>query len=175
MCGYHRLFRSAGSGQAMIDEVLAFARDAASPAQIVDVRALLAGIVVEMSRSDAPIRLVAGDDATVRVPEPAFRRAVENLVRNAIDYAGGGTIALQQAEGHVHISVSDKGPGIPATDRERLMRPFERGDASRNRGTGAAGLGLSIVRDFVTQNRGDFTLNDAPGGGALATLSLPIA
>jgi two-component system OmpR family sensor kinase len=161
--------------QAMIDEVLAFARDAASPAEIVDVRTLLAGIVVEMSRSDAPIRLVPGDDATVRVPEPAFRRAVENLVRNAIDYAGGGSIALRQAEGHVHISVSDTGPGVPATDRERLMRPFERGDASRNRGTGGAGLGLSIVRDFVTQNRGDFTLNDAPGGGAIATLSLPSA
>jgi len=55
------------------------------------------------------------------------------------------------------------------------MRPFERGDASRNRGTGGAGLGLSIVRDFVAQNRGDFSLSDAPGGGAIATLSLPRA
>ena len=55
------------------------------------------------------------------------------------------------------------------------MRPFERGDASRNRGTGGAGLGLSTARDFVAQNRGDFSLSDAPGGGAIATLSLPRA
>jgi signal transduction histidine kinase len=161
--------------QAMIDEVLSFARDAAAPAEIVDVRPLLASIVAEMSQPDAPIRLLAGDTPTVRVPEPAFRRAIENLVRNAIDYAGGGVIALEQDERQVRISVSDNGPGIPATDRERLMRPFERGDASRNRGTGGAGLGLSIVRDFVAQNRGEFTLSDAPGGGVIATLRLPHA
>lgn len=161
--------------QAMIGEVLTFARDAALPAKAVDVRVLLASVVTEMSQQEAPIRLLPGSDATVRVPEPAFRRAVENLVRNAIDYAGGGTIALEQDARHVHISVSDNGPGIPAADHERLMRPFERGDASRNRGTGGAGLGLSIVRDFAMQNRGDFALSKSPGGGAIATLRLPFA
>ncbi len=159
--------------QAMIDEVLTFARDAAAPRVMVDVRTLIATIVEDMGERAATIRLLPGDDAMICVPEPAFRRAVENLLRNAIDYAGGGTIAIESLAGFIAVSVADHGPGIPAADRERLLRPFERGDASRNRETGGAGLGLSIVSDFAAQNRGAFTLADGPGGGTVATLTLP--
>ncbi|MDY0958850.1 HAMP domain-containing sensor histidine kinase [Sphingomonas sp. CFBP8993] len=161
--------------QAMIGEVLAFAREAATPADVLDVRPLLAAIVEEMAGDKAAVRLLPGDDAQILVAEPAFRRAVENLVRNAIDYAGGGTIAVRNDEATIAISIADDGPGIPAADRERLLRPFERGDASRNRDTGGVGLGLSIVRDFVARHRGEFTLADAPGGGTIATLRLPSA
>lgn len=73
------------------------------------------------------------------------------------------------------ISVSDDGPGIAAEDRERLMRPFERGESSRNRDTGGAGLSLSIVSDFATRHGGSFALDDAPGGGTTATIILPSA
>ncbi len=159
--------------QAMIGEVLAFAREAATPAEMLDVRPLLAAIFEEMEGKRATIRLLPGDDARIRVAEPAFRRVVENLVRNAVDYAGGGTITVRNDDAMVCISVADHGPGIPAADRERLLRPFERGDASRNRDTGGVGLGLSIVRDFAARHRGDFTLADAPGGGTIATLRLP--
>ncbi len=161
--------------QAMIGEVLAFAREAAAPAELLDVRPLLAAIAHEMARGGATVRLLPGDDARIRVAAPAFRRAVENLLRNAIDYAGGGTIAVRDDDATVAISVADAGPGIPAADRERLLRPFERGDASRNRDTGGVGLGLSIVRDFAARHRGDFTLADAPGGGTVAILRLPSA
>lgn len=159
--------------QAMIGEVLAFARDAAAPVEMLDVRPLLAAIVDEMKEEGAPIRLLPGDDAWIAVPKPAFRRAVENLVRNAIDYAGGGTVAVRRAEGRVVVTVTDHGPGIPAADRERLIRPFERGDGSRNRDTGGAGLGLSIVSDFAARHLGDFTLANAADGGTIATLRLP--
>lgn len=161
--------------QAMIGEVLTFARDAAGPAEMLDVRPLLDGIVGEMTESSAKVRLLPGKDARIAVPEPAFRRAVENLLRNAIDYAGGGTIAVRQVDVDVLVSVADDGPGIPAADRERLLRPFERGDASRSRDTGGTGLGLSIVRDFAAQHRGDFTLAEAPDGGTIAILRLPAA
>jgi len=161
--------------QAMIGEVLAFARDAAAPAELLDVRPLLAGIVAAMAEGGAPLRLLDGDDARVAVPGPAFRRVVENLLRNALDYAGGGTVMLRRDGPNVAIAVADDGPGIPAMERERLLRPFERGDTSRNRATGGAGLGLSIVGDFAARHRGSFTLTDAPGGGTLATLRLPAA
>ncbi|MFG6281117.1 HAMP domain-containing sensor histidine kinase [Sphingomonas sp. S6] len=161
--------------QSMIGEVLAFARDAAAPAEIVEVRSLVAGIVADARDAGASLRLLPGDDAWVRLPEPAFRRAVENLVRNAADYAGGGDVAVRQAGAAVLVSVTDTGPGIPVADRERLLLPFERGDASRNRGTGGAGLGLSIVHDFAAQHRGTFTLDEGPDGGTIATLRLPSA
>lgn len=161
--------------QAMIGEVLAFARDAATPAALVDVRAVLEVIVDEMNAGAAGIRLEPGADAQVRVPEPALRRAIENLLRNAIAYAAGGTVTTALAGADVLICVRDRGPGIPAAERERLMRPFERGEGSRNRDTGGAGLGLSIVRDFAMQQRGSFSLSDAPGGGTEATLRLPLA
>ncbi|MDJ0278310.1 HAMP domain-containing sensor histidine kinase [Sphingomonas sp. 2R-10] len=161
--------------QAMIGEVLAFARDAAAPAEVVDVRPLLAVIVEDMDQGSAIVRLLPGDEARVAVPELVFRRAVENLLRNAIDYAGGGRLTVRQVDTSVCISIIDDGPGIPAGDRERLLRPFERGDASRNRDTGGAGLGLSILRDFAARHGGDFTLADAPNGGTIATLSLPSA
>ncbi len=161
--------------QAMIGEVLAFARDAAAPVKVVDVRPLLAAIIEDMGQGGAIVRLLPGDEARIAVPELTFRRAVENLLRNAADYAGGGRITVRQADTGVIISIADDGPGIPAGDRERLLRPFERGEASRNRDTGGAGLGLSIVRDFAARHGGDFTLAHAPNGGTIASLRLPSA
>ncbi len=161
--------------QAMIGEVLNYARDAAAPAALVDVRAMLELIVAEMGAEAGTIALEPGEAAQIRVPEPAFRRAVENLLSNAITYAGGGTVSIARSQGHVAISVRDTGPGIPEADRARLLRPFERGESSRNRDTGGAGLGLSIVHNFAAQHAGTFELRDAPGGGTTAILRLPLA
>lgn len=159
--------------QGMIGEVLAFARDAAASNELVEVRPLLAEIIADMGTGG--VRLAPGDEARIAVPAPAFRRVVENLVRNALDYAGDATVEMRRKDGGIVVSVTDSGPGIPAADRERLLLPFERGEGSRNRGTGGAGLGLSIVRDFAAQHRGDFTLSDAPSGGTIAALRLPAA
>jgi two-component system OmpR family sensor kinase len=159
--------------QAMIGEVLTFARDAAAPAEVLDVRSLLADIVDEMQKRGTASRLLTGDEAHVSASATGFRRAVENLLQNAIEYAGGGVVSIKCDAARVRIIVADTGPGIPSTDRERLFRPFERGESSRNRNTGGAGLGLSIVRDFAACHQGEITLTDAPGGGTLAVLDLP--
>jgi signal transduction histidine kinase len=158
--------------QAMIGEVLNFARDAAAPATLIDARKALELIVDEMDAGRGMIMLEPGEDAQIRVPEPAFRRAIENLLSNAVTYAGGGVVRLAHSQGEVAISVRDEGPGIPETERERLLRPFERGEASRNRDTGGAGLGLSIVHNFAAQHGGTFELHDTPGGGTTAILRL---
>lgn len=159
--------------QGMIGEVLGFAQDAAVPVERVDVRPFVASIIGDFGDCAEPIRLAPGEDVTVEVPPLAFRRVVENLIRNALDYADGGEIMLERKSDEMVLTVSDRGPGIPELDRQRLMEPFERGDASRNRGTGGTGLGLSIVRDFAARYRGTFTLGENDTGGTQARLSLP--
>jgi signal transduction histidine kinase len=155
---------------AMIGDVLSFAREADQARRPVSVRPLVRKVINEMAAGN--VALVPGPDATVRVGAEGLQRVLENLVRNAVDYAGGGTIEVAEVDGSVAIVVADTGPGIPATERARLVRPFERGDASRNRGTGGTGLGLSIVQSFADLHGGTLTLADAPGGGAEVTLRL---
>lgn len=160
--------------QAMIGEVLGFAQDTAAASEPINLRPFVAQILAEMDHADDEIALLPGPEAAVRVPPLAFRRVIENLIRNALDYAGSGTIAIGHDGAEVVIVVCDTGPGIPAEDRERLVRPFERGEASRNRATGGTGLGLSIVQEFAVRYRGGFALKQALGGGTLAELRLPI-
>jgi signal transduction histidine kinase len=82
--------------QAMIGEVLTFARDAAAPPDVFDVRPLLADIVEEMRECGTVPRLLEGDEARISAPATAFRRAIENLLINAIDYAGGGVLSVER-------------------------------------------------------------------------------
>jgi signal transduction histidine kinase len=161
--------------QAMVKEVLTFASDAAAQLELVDVRPFIKEILADLDADGLRVSVLAGDEANVRAPRLAFRRVLENLVRNAIDYAGGGVVAISQSKGKISVTISDDGPGISEGDRERLLRPFERGDASRNRVTGGTGLGLSIVRDFAVQQRGNFELRQSQSGGTAAILTLPSA
>lgn len=159
--------------ESMIGEVLGFARDAASPARPIEVRAFVTEIVGDLGDGARLVEICPGDEVTIAVPPPAFRRVVENLIRNAIDYAGAGTIAIERDNHRMVLAVSDRGPGIAESERERVLRPFERGESSRNRGTGGTGLGLSIVHDFAVRHRGAFKLRESAAGGVLAELSLP--
>jgi two-component system OmpR family sensor kinase len=161
--------------QDMLRDILEFTCAAAMPRERLAVRALVAEAVAEMPGANGRLRLLPGADAWVEVPPVGLRRAVENLLRNALYYAGEGDVELAAADGMVSISVRDHGPGIKCEDVDRLMGPFERGETSRNRATGGTGLGLSIVQSFAAQEGGSFTLSANPPGGTLATLHLPAA
>src|SRR5437764_2611678 len=104
------------------------------------------------------LRLLPGADAWVEVPPLPLRRAVDNLLRNALDYAGRGEVEVAEADNMVSISVRDSGAGVRPEDVDRLVRAFERGETSRNRATGGVGLGLSIVQGFAFQEGGSFAL-----------------
>lgn len=159
--------------RSMIADVLTFARRGHRQRNLVDIGPLLSGIVLAY-QGDGAVRLTRGPDATVRVDEDALRRAVGNLIENAVNYAGDAHVLVERRSGYVSIRVEDAGPGIELSDRTRLMRPFERGEASRNNRTGGAGLGLSIVASFARQHGGSFILKDAPGGGLAAEITLPL-
>jgi len=102
----------------------------------------------------------------------AIRRAVSNLVDNALRYAGAEVeIAARREDGRVVIEVLDRGPGIPAGEVERLKRPFTRMDEARS-GPGGAGLGLAIVDRIARAHGGRLELAPRAGGGLAARLSL---
>jgi signal transduction histidine kinase len=122
-----------------------------------------------------------GDDVTYHGPRhapvrgrpDALRRAIENLVENALRYAGQATLRLADGDGELRLSVDDSGPGVPETEIERVFEPFVRLEASRNRDTGGTGLGLSIARDLVRGHGGEIQLENRREGGLRATIILP--
>lgn len=105
----------------------------------------------------------------------ALRRAVGNLLENALRYAGGENaieLSMQIADKEVRIAVADRGPGIPADEAERLKLPFTRLESART-GTAGAGLGLAIVERIARSHGGRLDLAPRAGGGLTAAIILP--
>lgn len=103
----------------------------------------------------------------------AIRRLVSNLTDNAILYGREAAIDADVDGETVVITVDDKGPGISADERERVLEPFVRLEESRNRRTGGAGLGLAIAQKAAALHGGTLRLAEAPGGGTRAIVRLP--
>jgi hypothetical protein len=165
----------------MIAATLAFARDdaAAEPASPIDIAALCRTVADEAADArpelaeaisySGPERLV------VRARPVALKRAMANLVTNALAYGGAARLTLSPPEGGaVRLAVEDDGPGIPASEMENVFAPFRRLEGSRNRETGGTGLGLTITRNILRAHGGDVTLRNRPGGGLTAVASLPV-
>jgi signal transduction histidine kinase len=111
--------------------------------------------------------------ATIEAQPIALKRAVANLIENAVVYGKRAEVRLAQTPEDFEIRIEDEGPGIPETEFERVFRPFYRLEASRNRDSGGAGLGLAIARSVVRSHGGDIVLENRPEGGLRATISLP--
>jgi signal transduction histidine kinase len=141
--------------------------------QRIDLVAMAREVVAEM----APLALAAGYEVSfeplaarveIEGDRDAIARALANLVRNAIEHAGGMGAVTVRVMPPGDIEVIDDGPGIPAALREQIFKPFHRGHAT---GPGA-GLGLSLVQEIARLHGGEVTVHDAPGGGALFRLRL---
>jgi len=158
-----------------LDEILLLARlgRAERPAERTDLYALLASVVEEFEDMELPVSLADGDRLAAPVHLTWAKRAVRNLVSNALRYGGTAHIALESRDGEAIISVEDSGPGIPEENIAAMMEPFTRGEASRNRATGGAGLGLTIARAIAEQHGGTLAVANRAGGGLRAELRLP--
>lgn len=158
----------------LVSETLDFVRalDSPEPARPTDVVALLESLKADT----APLGWRLEISGTAR-PYPAkvqaLQRCITNLVENAVRYGKHARIALQDGDDALRIRICDDGPGIPEGELERVFEPFYRLEASRNRATGGAGLGLAIARTIARAHGGELTLRNAPGGGLEALLSLP--
>lgn len=159
---------------AMVDSTLEFFRAVGKEVhrQPVDIAALVDSICEDRREAGQAV----GAQGTVSGPyaaDPgALRRCLENLVDNAVRYAGGGEIELDDDGRRLRIVVRDRGPGIPEAELERVFEPFYRLEGSRNRESGGTGLGLSIARNIARWHGGDIRLHNLPGGGLAAELVL---
>lgn len=162
----------------MIAGTLAFARDeaAAEPMGRVDLAVLLRTVADEANdvAGEEVVTLAAPEHLPVQGRPLALKRAVANLVGNAVAYAGRCVVRLSGPEhGLVRVAVEDDGPGIPAADLERVFQPFHRLEASRSRETGGTGLGLTIARSILRGHGGDVTLSNRTPQGLAAVATLP--
>jgi signal transduction histidine kinase len=167
--------------EAMVAATLAFGRDDANaePPTPLDLVELLRTILDEAgdAHPDAAeaISFTGPDHQVVRARPVAIKRALTNLVQNAVKYGGGAQVSLAPPqEGAVSVMVEDTGPGIPASELERVFEPFHRLEPSRNRETGGTGLGLPISRNILRAHGGDVVLTNRPGGGIRALVTLPV-
>lgn len=168
--------------EAMVSATLAFGRDVAGtePAVPLDLAALLRTVLDEAAdaRPAAAGRLAyAGPDRLAVQGRPvALKRALANLVGNAVTYGGDARVVLCPPSGTgtgVVVQVEDSGPGIPPDELDRVFEPFHRIEGSRNRETGGTGLGLPITRNILRAHGGDVTLANRREGGVRATVVLP--
>ncbi|MBE7209748.1 MAG: histidine kinase, partial [Gluconacetobacter diazotrophicus] len=166
--------------EAMVAATLAFGRDSSArePLAPLDLNALLSTILDDAVDGrpdlDGKVGFAAPPPAvTIQARPVALKRALTNLVGNAISYGGGARVTLRlPRDGHVEVLVEDDGPGIPAADIERVFEPFVRVESSRNRETGGTGLGLSIARNIVRGLGGDIALANRAPHGLKATVTL---
>jgi len=166
--------------EAMVAATLAFGRDVAGSEPVVqmDLAALLRTVLDEAAdaRPANAERVSYSGPAhlAVEARPVALKRAMANLVGNALAYGGEAHVMLAKPEdGLVSVQVEDAGPGIPPTELERVFEPFRRLETSRNRETGGTGLGLPITRNILRAHGGDVTLANRAEGGVRATVTLP--
>ncbi len=161
--------------QAMIDSTLAYLRGEADPEprKIINVASLLMSIADASSDAGRDVVYDGPGRALATVRPVALRRALENLVDNAVRYGSRARLSLAVEPDNLLVLVEDDGPGIAPDDVARAFEPFTRLEASRNRDTGGTGLGLTIARRVIEDERGCITLTNQPKGGLRAQVSLP--
>ena len=167
--------------ETMIAATLAFARDESrgEPSVPVDLAALCRTVLDEAADARPDFSEMIGyagpEHLTASVRPGALKRALANLVGNAVAYGGGVQLTLAPpAAGVVRITIEDEGPGVPENELEAVFQPFRRLEASRNRETGGTGLGLPIARNIFRAHGGDVVLRNRRTGGLAALATLPV-
>lgn len=157
----------------LIEDVLMVARGEERPPTLgpVEVAALLREIVADRQAQGQAVTAGRVDDGAVTADVAALRRIVENLIENAVTYAGSAEVEFARDAAGWRLRVIDHGPGLSPDFAPRAFEPFARGEESRSRATGGAGLGLSICRSLATQMKLTLTLERTPSGGLTVCLS----
>lgn len=163
---------------ATLDDILALARMGSAgklEAENVNLAALAIGVVEEFEdlgeqvTIDDPARLIA------KVQVTWIKRALRNLVSNALRYGETAHVSVLSETDEAIVRIDDTGPGIPEGQMSAMLEPFTRGEGSRNRATGGAGLGLTLARAIAEHHGGRMVLANRESGGLRAEIRLPVS
>jgi signal transduction histidine kinase len=159
----------------MIAATLQFARDesASEPRRPTDLTSLLQSVVDDMSDAGLAVRMNPAEPVVYPCQPAALKRAVRNLLDNAVKYGRTGSVGVHTTLRTIEIDIEDDGPGIPEPELARVLEPFYRLEDSRNRETGGVGLGLAITQSIVQAHGGTLTLSNRPAGGLRARIAFP--
>ena len=160
----------------MIDATLDFVRAEGRREETrdTDLAAMARAVADEFDTEGARVKVDGGAPVAAPVRPMALRRALRNVIENAVHYGGGAAVRFEEHAGEVLVLVEDDGPGLPDEDLEAVFEPFVRGETSRSRETGGVGLGLAIARTILRGHGGDVRLENREEGGLRAILSLPL-
>ncbi|WAT16974.1 ATP-binding protein [Aurantiacibacter sp. MUD11] len=165
-----------------LDDILSLARVGrpSDPLERTDLSALLASVVEEYEDMGRNVALGPTERVALPVRATWLRRALRNLISNALRYGQQARISLSKDDTHAILRIADKGPGIPEDQIDAMLQPFTRGETSRNRETGGAGLGLTLARAIAEQHGGTLTLSNRIGedggvDGLLAEIRIPLS
>ena len=160
----------------IIGQFLEFSRvDGGETLAPLDLAALADELSALYARRGFPLTVRSSGTSLVTARPQALRRAITNLIENAINYTGAAPeLETGSTGGRPFIRVLDRGPGIPASETERVKRPFTRLESARSN-TKGSGLGLAIVDRIVRGQHGEFRLGPREGGGLDASILLPAA
>lgn len=164
--------------QSLMDDALAFARASFGHGgeETVDLARIVRDEMETRIAQGRPVTLTGAErPLRVRGSRAGLARVAANLIDNALTYGGSADVSLHVSGAVVELWVEDRGPGIAAAERGKVFEPFYRLDPSRNRDSGGAGLGLTIVRQIVESRHGTVTIEDRPGGGLRLRVGLPEA
>lgn len=164
-----------------LDDILSLARVGrpSDPRERTELSALVASVVEEYEDMGDPVELDESQRIVLELRPTWLRRALRNLIDNALRYGDRARVSLQREGDRAVIRIEDDGPGIPESELGAMMNPFSRGDPSRNTATGGAGLGLALARAIAEQHGGALVLSNrrsAGGGieGLTARLEIPV-
>lgn len=170
-----RMLETLDELRSTVEATLSFTREELGEEAVrADLSTLVESVCDDFADTGHPVSFTAADRLPLICRTGAMRRAVRNLVENALAYGGTARVSMRSDGAEAEIIIADDGPGIPETELERVFEPFVRLESSRNRRTGGVGLGLSIARSVVRGHGGDIRLSNRPGGGLDAVITLPI-
>ncbi len=160
----------------LLDDILDLSRQGRSrePEKAMDISTLAQDVAEDYAETGAPVTIGDMCKAVAACRPVLFRRALRNIIDNAVTYGGSARVSVECDSDHVDLHVDDDGPGMSALELSLAAEPFFRGETSRSRSTGGTGLGITLADAIARAHRGALVLQNRTPHGLRATIRIPL-